>query len=129
MILKNPLTIRLLEGKYGICRLERNALIPEWVNKSDFLSITRTLDELSVVCSEECIPDSIKCEKGRRILKIEGPLDFSLIGILSSISAILAREGISIFVVSTYDTDYILVKNDDIDNATEALKREGYRII
>ncbi|MFY9177249.1 MAG: ACT domain-containing protein [Caldicoprobacterales bacterium] len=75
------------------------------------------------------IPSHIKCEKDWRILKIEGPLDFSLIGILASISTVLAQKGISIFAISTYDTDYILVKNKDISSAIVALTDEGYEII
>jgi hypothetical protein len=123
------LTMRLLRGKYGVCRLDKTDLIPEWAQNSDFSSITRTLDELSIVCIEESIPNYIKHEKDWRILKIEGPLDFSLIGILASISTILAQKGISIFAISTYDTDYILVKNKDINSAIVALADEGYEII
>ena len=75
------------------------------------------------------ITSHIKCEKDWRILKIEGPLDFSLIGRLASISTVLAQKGISIFAISTYDTDYILVKNKDISSAIVALTDEGYEII
>jgi hypothetical protein len=123
------LTMKLLKKKYGVCRLGKTQLIPEWAQNSDFFSITRTSDELSIVCIEENIPDNVKCEKDWRILKIEGPLDFSLIGILASISKILAQKGISIFAISTYDTDYILVKNKDIDNAIKSLIKERYEVI
>ncbi|AWK52844.1 MAG TPA: ACT domain-containing protein [Clostridium sp.] len=123
------LTMKLLKEKYGVCRLDKTELIPEWAQNSDFFSITRTSDELSIVCSQDDIPNDINCEKDWRILKIEGPLDFSLIGILASISTILAQKGISIFAISTYDTDYILVKNNDIDNAISALIKERYDVI
>ena len=123
------LTMKLLKEKYGVCRLNKNELIPEWAQNSDFFSITKTCDELSIVCSQDDIPNDIKCEKDWRILKIEGPLDFSLIGILASISTILAQKGISIFAISTYDTDYILVKNKDIDNAIQSLIKERYEVI
>jgi hypothetical protein len=123
------LTMKLLKEKYGVCRLNKTELIPEWAKNSDFLSITKTSDELSIVCFEDNIPNDIKCEKNWRVLKIEGPLDFSLIGILASISTILAQKGISIFAISTYDTDYILVKNKDIDNAIDSLIKEGYGVI
>lgn len=126
---EKTLTMKLLKEKYGVCRLDKTDLIPEWGQNSDFFSITRTLDELSVVCTEESIPNYIKCEKDWRILKIEGPLDFSLIGILASISTILAQKRISIFAISTYDTDYILVKNKDINSAIAALVDEGYEIM
>ena len=123
------LTMRLMEEKFGVCRLDREEVIPEWIKRCDFVSITRTLDELSIVCSEDSIPDYIKCEKGWKVLKVEGPLDFSLIGILSSISTILADKKISIFAISTYDTDYILIKNDDIENAIEVLSNNNYEVI
>jgi hypothetical protein len=123
------LTMKLLEGKYGVCRLDKSALFPEWANNSDFISITRTSDELSIVCSQDNIPGEVKCERDWGILKIEGPLDFSLVGILASISAILAKAGVSIFAVSTFDTDYILVKNRDISCAVKALGEEGYEVI
>ena len=123
------LTMKLLKEKYGVCRLNKNELIPEWAQNSDFFSITKTCDELSIVCAQGDIPNDIKCEKDWRIFKIEGPLDFSLIGILASISTILAQKGISIFAISTYDTDYILVKNKDVDNAIQSLIKERYEII
>lgn len=123
------LTMRLLKENYGVCRLDKTELIPEWSKNSDFFSITKTSDELSIVCSQDSIPDNIKCEKDWRILKVEGPLDFSLVGILSSISTVLKEKGISIFAISTYDTDYILVKNNDIDNAIESLIEGGYEVI
>ncbi|MDS0524246.1 ACT domain-containing protein [Clostridium sp. SHJSY1] len=118
-----------MKEKYGVCRLNKTELIPQWAEKGDFFSITRTSDELSIVCSEDNIPSGIKCEKDWRVLKIEGTLDFSLIGILASISTILAQKGISIFAISTYDTDYILIKNEDTDKAINSLINEGYEII
>lgn len=126
---EKTLTMKLLKERFGVCRLNENEPIPEWAKNSDFYSITKTLDELSIVCSQDSIPSNIKCEKDWRTLKIEGPLDFSLIGILSSISTILAQTGISIFAISTYDTDYILVKDKDISNAIKALSNEKYKII
>ncbi|AJH00305.1 amino acid-binding protein [Clostridium beijerinckii] len=123
------LTIRLLEEKYGVCRLNNNESIPEWIKNSDFFSITKTCDELSIVCLEKDMPDEVKCEKEWRILKVEGQLDFSLVGILSSISTILAKSGIGIFAISTYDTDYILVKEKDVDNAMKALIKNKYDVI
>lgn len=123
------LTMKLLEGQYGVCRLDKNALFPEWANNGDFFSVTRTMDELSVVCPQENIPEGVKCERDWRILKIEGPLDFSLVGILAPISTILAKAGVSIFAVSTYDTDYILIKNKDIDKAMWVLCDERYEVI
>lgn len=123
------LTLKLLKEKYGVCRLDKTELIPQWIKDNDFYSITKTADELSIVCVQDNIPNDIRCEKDWRVLKVEGPLDFSLIGILSSISTILAQNGVSIFAISTYDTDYILVKNKDIDNAIKALTKGKYEIV
>lgn len=123
------LTMKLLKEKYGVCRLDKTESIPEWSKNSSFFSITKSEDELSIVCFEDTIPGDVKCEKDWRVLKIEGPLDFSLVGILSSISTILAQNRISIFAISTFDTDYILVKNKDVDTAIEALIKEKYEVI
>jgi hypothetical protein len=90
--------------------------------------VTRTEEELSVVCAEDAVPDRVKCEKGWRCLRIRGPLAFSETGVLSSLSAPLARAGISIFVVSTYDTDNILVKEERLGAAQAVLVSEGHTI-
>lgn len=126
---KNMLTMTLLKEKYGVCRLEKNSAIPEWALIGDFFSITKTTDELSIVCLEENIPNDIKCEKDWRILKVAGPLDFGLVGILSSISLVLALKKISIFAISTYDTDYILVKEENLEIAVLSLKEAGYNVV
>jgi uncharacterized protein len=123
------LTMKLLKESLAVCRLNKNDTIPTFATKGEFFSITKTEDELSIVCSCEVVPEGVKCEKDWRALKIEGPLDFSLIGILSSISSILAKNKVSIFAISTYDTDYILVKNKDLDNAIIALEKENYNIL
>jgi uncharacterized protein len=128
-MIKKGLTLKLVNNLFGVCRLEYNAEIPEWTHRGEFISITRTRDELSIVCLQKSIPEGIKFESDWRILKIEGPLDFSLIGILASISTILAEKEISIFAISTYDTDYILIKEDKINIAINALIDAGYYII
>jgi uncharacterized protein len=123
------LKMTLLPDKYGVCRLNKEDNIPSWAYEGEFFSLTKTTDELSVLCLESNIPAGLKLEGDWRVLKVLGPLDFSLIGILSKISGILAQQDISIFAVSTYDTDYILVKNNKVENAVEVLEREGYEII
>ncbi len=130
------LTMKLLKEMYSVCRLNKNDLIPSWATNGEFFSITKTEDELSIVCSQENLPHNmqyellnIQCEKDWRILKVEGPLDFSLVGILASISSLMAKEQISIFALSTYDTDYILVKETDIDVAINALLKSNYDVI
>lgn len=126
---KSILTMQLMKETYGVCRLDSGESIPEWASRGKFFSITRTEDELSVVCDEQAIPERVKCEKDWRVLKVLGPLDFSLIGILSSISSILAEEKISIFAISTYDTDYILVKEKDLKQGIKALEANRYKVI
>lgn len=123
------LTLKLLKEKYSVCRLDKNNSIPSWATKGEFFSITKTEDELSIVCLQDNVPDSIKCETDWKILKVEGPLDFSLVGILSSISSLMAKEKISIFALSTYDTDYILVKENDIEAAISTLINNNYDVI
>jgi len=118
----SKLQLSILPNKLAVCRLDKNAQIPSWAMKSEFSSITRTGDELSIVCIENQVPSNIKAEKGWRAFKVEGPLDFSLTGILVSLADPLARARISIFAISTYDTDYILVKEEDIKNAAEVLR-------
>nr|UWI51968.1 ACT domain-containing protein [Clostridioides difficile] len=120
--------LKLFLEEYAVCRLNNNSKIPTWIDTENFYSITKTNDELSIVCSNNNIPSDVKSEKEWRILKILGPLDFSLIGILSKISGLLADNKISIFAISTYDTDYILIKEKDIKNACKILNCNGYEI-
>lgn len=123
------LTMKLLKDSFGVCRLDSKDSLPNWATIGEFYSISKSSEELSIVCNEENIPVNIKCERDWRALKVEGPLDFALVGILSSIAGILAKEKISIFAISTYDTDYILVKEKDINKSIDTLKTEGYNII
>ncbi|MGG7058353.1 ACT domain-containing protein [Clostridium tertium] len=126
---EKKLNLKLLKDRYSVCRLNRNEEIPKWIFQEEFFSITRTDEELSIVCLQDKIKENIKCEKDWRILKIEGPLDFSLIGILSRISTLMANNDISIFAISTYDTDYILIKEESIKRAIEVLENNNYNII
>ncbi len=118
--------LEFISGRYAICRLDRRTEIPQWAVEGGFLSVTRTEEELSVVCDEKSVPQGVLCVNGYIALKVQGPLDFSLTGILSSISAVLAEAGVSIFALSTYDTDYILLREGDKAAAAKALKSAGY---
>ncbi|AKB79131.1 hypothetical protein MSHOH_2648 [Methanosarcina horonobensis HB-1 = JCM 15518] len=104
--------------------------MPAWVYESSFFSITRTYEELSIVCQESNIPANvpanIRAERDWSCLKVEGLLDFGLTGILAGISRVLAENKVSIFAVSTYDTDYILVKERDLELSVRVLKDKGY---
>ena len=99
------LSLIVEEGHFGICRLEPNVWIPAWVRPSSFSSICRSRDELSIVCEERLIPEGVRCEKGWRAIRVAGTLDFSLIGVLDSLARPLTEAKVSIFCVSTFDTD------------------------
>jgi hypothetical protein len=118
--------LQLLPGRYAVCRLAADAEVPPI--GGTFVSITRTADELSVVCEENAAPQDVKCELGWRVLKVGGPLDFSLTGVLSAIALPLAAMKVSIFAISTFDTDYVLVKEDSLDRAIQALRAAGHRV-
>jgi uncharacterized protein len=116
------LTLTLLPEKLGICRLHSGAAIPGWLSSTrSFYALTGTADETSLVCREDLIPADYPSEKNFRAFKVEGPLDFSLTGILVSLLKPLADAGIAVFAISTYDTDYILVKNEKLEKAIEVL--------
>lgn len=123
------LTMNLFKEKFAVCRLGKNDAIPQWSKNDIFYSVTKTMDELSIVCLENDVPHNVKHENNWRILKIQGPLDFSLIGIIAKISSILAEEKISIFALSTFDTDYILLKDNNVKNAVNILNKNNYKII
>ncbi|MGB6976914.1 MAG: ACT domain-containing protein [Gammaproteobacteria bacterium] len=123
------LTLSVLKNTLSICKLNRQSKMPNWLSIANcpFISITKTEDELSIVCDQSIIPEKIEdmsIVRDWRALKIEGPLDFSLTGILSALLHPLAKQQISIFTVSTYDTDYILVKEQDLTSAIEVLKEQ-----
>ena len=124
------LELHLLDGRYAVSKLERSSpLPPDWVRNDQFLSITLTSDELSIVSRENAVPAQVRTEKGWRCIKVAGPLDFSLTGILASLLNPLAEKGISVFAVSTYDTDYLLVKEENLANAVDALTESGHRFL
>jgi len=120
------LTLSIQPGTYAICRLEKDALVPSWAMQGAFWSVIRTSDELSIVCAEAAVPSDSKREGGWRILKCEGPLDFALTGIMASIAEPLADASVSIFPLATYDTDYVLVKETQLQTCRQALASYGH---
>ncbi len=120
------LKLSVLAERFTIHRLDSFVPIPAQIALSPFYSIVKTADEVSIVCVEDIHFSSDKYESGWRAIKVLGPLDFTLTGILARISTILAEEKISIFAVSTYDTDYVLVKEERLHQAMEALVESGY---
>ena len=109
------LTLSVLPGRFAICRLAPQSLIPDWATQGNFFALVRTDEELSIVCGEELAPAGVQMEGDWRVLKVEGPLDFSLTGILAELAGTLADADLSVFAVSTYDTDYLLVKAANLE--------------
>ena len=120
--------LTVLGERLAICRLEAGEELPAWATGGSFFSVTRTRDELSVVCPEDAVPESISRERGWRALKLEGPFDLSMVGILVSVASPLAEAGASIFAVSTFDTDYVLLREEQLDLAVGTLRARGHRV-
>jgi|ERR1700689_3789673 hypothetical protein len=122
------LKFRQLPGPYAIVRLAANVLIPDWAAQGDFASITRTEDELSIVCPADNVPPDVDPGPRWICLKLEGPFPFSQTGVLLSFIEPLSNSGIPIFAISTYDTDYVLVQEEFAGAALNALQAAGHEL-
>lgn len=123
------LPLELLPDTLAVCRLEARAPLPDWAQQaSGFLTVSRTAEELSITTVQRVLPADVACVRDYRALRVRGPLPLDLIGILAAIADPLADAGLSIFAISTYDTDYVLVKAQDLDAALEVLERAGHQI-
>ena len=120
------LTFTLLPGDFAFCRLDPTDLIPAWATAGPFFSVTRTDEELSVFCLEAGVPAEVKASRGWRCLKLEGPFDFSTVGVIASFAGPLAEAGLSISVVSTFDTDYLFVQQSSLNRAISVLPSLGH---
>ena len=123
------LTLSVVEGFYAITKLSADAAIPEWAIRGPFSSVTRTSDELSLVVVETNLPAEIEASRNWRMLKVQGPFAFEEVGVVAALANPLARLGVGIFVISTYDTDYLLVQQENIPVVVEALEHSGHRIL
>lgn len=123
------LSLQELDGNFAVSRLTPDTTIPAWAISNGFFSITRTGDELSIVCAESRVPSDVRCERGWCCLRIVGSMAFTEIGVLASLVAPLASAGISVFVVSTFDTDYLLVKTKDRADTLAQLRIAGHEIL
>ncbi len=123
------LDLTLLPDHVAICRLPAKSALPAWAASGGLSSVSWTEDATSVVCPEAVVPSDVQSDGGWRAFMVAGPLDFSLTGILLSIARPLAEAGIAIFAISTYDTDYVLVKESSLQTAIEALSKFGHRVI
>ncbi len=121
-------TLTILPEIFSICRLDRESGIPDWTLAGSFCSLTRSAEELSLVSPQTQVPEGILRDAGWRCLKVEGPLDLAEVGVLASLTGPLAQEGISVFAVSTYDTDYLLVKGGNLKKAIMVLSQNGHQI-
>ena len=118
-----------LPGEFAICRLEPGKAVPSWAQEGSFYSVTRTADELSILCLKNQVPLDVDHQAGWRALKIHGPFDFDVIGVLASLTEPLAQAGISLLTISTYDTDYIFIQEKNFSQAVEELSAAGHIII
>lgn len=122
----SSLTLFLLSETFAVCRLPAGAALPAWATSGSLYAVTRTAGELSIVCAQAQVPDGVVCNSGWRCLQVAGPLDFALTGVLASLAAPLATAGISLFALSTYDTDYLLVQEQTLASALAALRNAGH---
>lgn len=118
----------LLDAEYCVARLDPLSATPEWVEGPGVSSITRTQDELSVICPAHRVPDDVRQQAGWRGLRVAGTLDFSQLGVLSSLIGPLSENGIGLLALSTFDTDYLFVRQVDLDAACDLLRRAGHSI-
>jgi hypothetical protein len=123
------LRFSLLPGRFAVCRLDRDAPVPPWATGDALLSLTRTGDELSLVCAEDAVPAGTRAQRGFRCLKLLGPFALNDTGILLSFLAPLAEEKIPVFALSTYDTDYVLLPADRLGAALDALRAAGHLLV
>jgi hypothetical protein len=126
---RRALSFSRIPGLFAVCRLPANAPPPDWAIRGRFTALTRTADELSIVCPADNVPEEHMPTTPWACLKIEGPFSFSEVGILSSFIGPLAEEEVPIFAISTFDTDYVLVGEDHVETALQALKDAGHKLL
>jgi len=122
------LTLTLLEGQSAVCRLPAGSALPAWFVPGALSHVSWTDEELSIVCDEGRVPEDVQCERGWRSLMLRGPFAFDLTGILAQVLQPLADADIGIFAVSTFDTDYVMVKQEHLRASLEALRAAGHAI-
>ena len=122
------MTLIVLPDEFAVARLGPSDAIPSWAAVAPISSTTRTAEELSIVCAASHVPAHVTAERGWRCLRVAGTLDFSLTGVLASIAGPLAEAGVSIFAISTHDTDYVLVREHALPAAIAALTAAGHDV-
>lgn len=124
----NGLDLTVLPDALAVCRLPAGAETPAWLVGETFASVTRTPGETSIVCRAAAVPEGVRVEAGWRALRVAGPLDFALTGILASLLVPLAAARVAVFALSTFDTDYLLVRDTALGDAVAALVGAGHRV-
>jgi hypothetical protein len=122
-------TLELLPGELAICRLPGEAPVPAWASSGSVAAIVRTRSELSVTCAQESVPPEVVASRDWRALELRGPFDHGLVGILVEVATPLARAGVSIMPIATYDTDYVLVRTSQLGAAMAALRAAGHTVL
>jgi uncharacterized protein len=123
----HSLSLTLLDGRYAVCRLAADADTPDWAGgELPLLSLTRTAAEYSIICQQDCVPADVRAERHWHCLRLDGPFDVDLPGVLVSVTVPIADAGLTCFAISTHDTDYLLVR--DLERAAGALARVGHTI-
>ena len=127
-VAKRSFELSLFAEQFTICHLTPDAAVPEWATRGQFFSITRTSDELSVIAETALVPAGLRTEVSWRVMKVHGPFDFSEVGVLASLVAPLAAADISVFTISTFDTDYLLVQCSQLYEAMAALRNAAHTV-
>lgn len=120
--------LSVLPETLAIARLDPGAPVPAWAVSEKFFSVTRTADELSIVCQAGEVPDGVKAQRSWRALKVLGPFELSEVGVMAALSSALAVGGVSVFAIATFDTDYLLVSGEQLGAAIEALRKAGHEV-
>ena len=122
------LNLVLLASKFAVCQFHPDKHIPYWALMGDFVSLTRTSEELSIVCQQDNVPADIEAERGWRCVQVQGAFDFSVSGVNASLAVPLAEAEISVLAIATYATDYLLIKEKDVERALHVLKQAGHHV-
>jgi uncharacterized protein len=126
--IKRSFELSLLSETFTICRLAPDAVVPEWAMRGQFFSLTRTSEELSVIAETAFVPKNLLTKVSWRVMKVHGPFDLSEVGVLAALVAPLAGAGVSVFTISTFDTDYLLVQCVQLREAMTALRNAGHTV-
>jgi hypothetical protein len=128
-VAKRSFELSLLPEKFTICHLAPDARVPEWARQGQFCSITRTSDELSLITETALVPEKLRTELSWRVMKVHGPFDLSEVGVLAALVAPLAAAGVSVFTISTFNTDYLLMQCIQLSEALVGLRNAGHTVL